>query len=48
MQFERALHEQQGLGLGLAIVKRLVELHLERWIFAAGWARARSSRFGCP
>jgi two-component system, sensor histidine kinase and response regulator len=27
MQFERALHEQQGVGLGLAIAKRLAELH---------------------
>jgi len=27
MQFERKLHEQQGLGLGLAIAKRLTELH---------------------
>ncbi|HXF09881.1 MAG TPA: ATP-binding protein, partial [Desulfuromonadaceae bacterium] len=27
MQFDRKMHEQQGLGLGLAIVKRLVELH---------------------
>jgi two-component system, sensor histidine kinase and response regulator len=27
MQFDRALHEQQGLGLGLIIAKRLVELH---------------------
>jgi two-component system sensor histidine kinase/response regulator len=27
MQFERKMHEQQGLGLGLMIVKRLVELH---------------------
>jgi two-component system, sensor histidine kinase and response regulator len=27
MQFNRALHEQQGVGLGLAIARRLVELH---------------------
>lgn len=27
MQFDRTLHEQQGLGLGFAIAKKLVELH---------------------
>jgi signal transduction histidine kinase len=27
MQFERKLHEQQGLGLGLYIAKRLTEIH---------------------
>ena len=27
MQFERKMHEQQGLGLGLSIAKRLTELH---------------------
>ena len=26
-QFERLVHEQQGVGLGLVIAKRLVELH---------------------
>jgi two-component system sensor histidine kinase/response regulator len=27
MQFDRTLHEQQGLGLGLTIARRLTELH---------------------
>ncbi|MCC6613009.1 MAG: hybrid sensor histidine kinase/response regulator [Anaerolineae bacterium] len=27
MQFERALHEQQGLGLGFCLAKRIVNLH---------------------
>jgi len=27
MQFDRALHEQQGLGLGFFLAKRIVELH---------------------
>ena len=27
MQFDRKLHEQQGLGLGLSIARRFTELH---------------------
>ncbi len=27
MQFERKLHEQQGMGLGLFLVRRLAELY---------------------
>jgi signal transduction histidine kinase len=27
MQFDRTMHEQQGLGLGLTIARRLTELH---------------------
>jgi signal transduction histidine kinase len=48
MQFDRKLHEQQGLGLGLTIAKRLIEFHQGRLTIASEAGKGTTITFVLP
>ncbi|HYF02322.1 MAG TPA: response regulator [Patescibacteria group bacterium] len=47
-QFERLIHEQQGVGLGLVIAKRLVELHDGDFTIESADGQGTTIRFTLP
>ncbi|MBL8152864.1 MAG: response regulator [Anaerolineae bacterium] len=48
MQFDRKLHEQQGMGLGLAIARRLIEFHQGRLTITSEVGKGTTMTFSLP
>jgi signal transduction histidine kinase len=48
MQFDRKLHEQQGMGLGLTIAKRLIEFHQGRLTITSEAGKGTTITFVLP